>query len=600
MRETLRMRKRQILAAIYWRREHFKECKVYDILGDLGIAHATLFDHLEDLKTLNLISFDKSKARNLNHSDYLNLTIKGENIVNKLFDKYNIKITMSLSEILKRVAQKPVQKKFKEDLSDFGLERIPIPTLSGYSGKLSEVMRKIVEKNLTEPVSTSLAMYSDIDQLLYDLKKNNNELFKTISRGWLNLEIRQGRIASISIPVAIRNNMYVSRLRKLLQTTWAWPEIASSRSWKRYEIEASSMGLIDIQKDLVSSTKPTTSYLLEWLAKKTYNIFENIPSPNPKAALIVYKEAFNFPTEDEILAPENSSIRLDWLDLTRDRLGRTDYEQIITKTLNILKEKIGAIISFGDRLIPYGYSRIIKEVPDVKNRLKTLLNLAKEGDLTSNILLLVHAHPSITAKELKDKLDKEGCIVDIQQVEEVLNYLQKMGLVIIGVLPGNVACYYTFLHVPYIIPKRSSNDNSVKDANAVVRNYIVYVLSTVKKSFKDAEQLNNLHSVIEDLTKGKEISADDLSSRYEHKFTYSFIKFALQLEPIIMVDENNWIFKLKDERIGNLVLDIVAYELLTGSEALSEYSDLLTGIISRNFDKKTIVRSSQNLKESLL
>jgi len=201
-------------------------------------------------------------------------------------------------------------------------------------------------------------------------------------------------------------------------------------------------------------------------------------------------------------------------------------------------------------------------------------------------------------------LQKGGYNLQLREVEEVLNNLQKMGLVIIAVQPGNVTLHYTFLHVPYILPQKTSDsrtdDKSVKDANVVVRNYIVYVLSTVKRIFKDPEQLRNLSNIIKDLTKGKTIGADDLSSKYGQKFAYSFIKFASQLEPIIKINEDGWIFELKDKRIGKLVLDVVAYETLTGSEALGEYSDLLTGIISRNLDAKTILKSSQNLQEHLM
>ena len=596
-------RKRQILAAIFWRKKHFGECRVYDLLGDIGIAHATLFDHLEHLKNLGLVSFSKNKARNLSHIDHIDLTPKGEKFIEEILAKYEINLSSPVSEIIQKITQKATRK-FTQSLEGISESRVTILTSAGITGKLSRVIHELFERNLTEPVATSLAMYSDIDQLLYDLKRSDKELFKTICRGWLNLEIREGRIASVSIPVAIRGSMPVSALRTLLRSTWSWPEIASTRSLQRYEIEASSMGLINIDKNLVSSTKPTTSYLLEWLASKTYSIFENIPSPNPKAALIVYKEVFNFPTEEEILNPELSNVGLEWLDLTRSYLGATDYEYVITKTLNILKEKVGAIITYEDRLIPYGYSRIIKETPDLEKRLKRLLKLAREGDILSEILILVHAHPGITLRELKEKLQKSGYNLQLREVEEILNNLQKMGLVIVAVQPGNITLHYTFLHVPYILPQKTSDsridDKSVKDANIVVRNYIVYVLSTVKRIFKDPEQLRNLSNIIKDLTKGKTVGADDLSSKYGQKFAYSFIKFASQLEPIIEIDEDEWVFKLKDKRIGKLVLDVVAYETLTGSEALGEYSDLLTGIISRTLDAKTILKSSQNLQEYLM
>ena len=578
-----------MLATIYWRKKNFGECKVYDLLGDIGIAHMTLFDHLNALKQFGLVSFSKP-ARNLSSSDQIDLTSKGEEAIEKLFLKYNINFSQPLPTIFQRISEL-----WQEKIDD--LKTIfKIPSSAGVSyrvgGKLSKIMHELFKRNITEPVATSLAMYSDIDQLLYELKKKDKKLFDNVCRGWLNLEIRMGRLASISIPVAIRNSLRLSTLQTLLYSSWLWPKVASGMSFRRYVDEATSLGLISLNKTLgiALSTKPTTSYILEWLAFKTHDNFENVPSPNPKVALLIYKETFNFPTEEEIRNPEISSIELDWLSLAREILGTVDYETIINKTLGLLKEKVGVITEFEGRLIPYGYSRVIEEVQDLKTRLGILLKYAEEGNILSKILLLIHANPGITTKQIMDNLQRDKIILDKYEVENAINSLQGGGLVIAGTQPGDVTVYYSFLHVPYITPYRGSKldipEKCIKDLNTVIRTYIVHVLSVVRKTFRDPEQLKGLIKILEKLAKGKTLSVDDLKASFDNKFIYSLVGFITQLEPFINIDYKNWIFKLKEDTestafISKLILDLLVYELLTGSEALNMYANILTDVVIR-------------------
>ena len=468
-------RRKQLLVAIGWRIHHYGVCKVADLLGDIGISHLALFDHLEPLKKMNFVEFE-GKARNLSSNSEIILTSLGQRKFEEILNESNASLNEPLNEVLEKIVYRymipPRGRTKQKTLQDTTLEISPDAKITK---KILAIMHKLFSKNITEPIITSLTMYSDIDQLLYELKKQKNPLFTKISRVWLNLEIRVGRLAGIAIPVALKGMLPYYKLLDVLRTSWAWPAIVSSNSIRRYKVEANSLGLVSIKGkgDVVISTKPSTSYILQWLADKTYSIFENSISPNPKLALLLYRESFNLPSENEIFEPGTSN-RLEELLVTKEILGSDSYQELISRTFSILKQ-IRAIIPLEDneRLIPYGYLRIIESTEDLKQKFKLLMDRSKEGNIYSDILLAIQSKPGITLYELM----KQFKGLPPKTLETILDDLQNQSLVVSAVLPGRTPSYYTFLQVPYIYS--SKMNNITNEINTVIRYYTTFILSKI-------------------------------------------------------------------------------------------------------------------------
>jgi len=592
--KSLTKRRCQVLASIYRRIKMFGKCQVYDLLGDLGIAHGTLFDHLQGLKNAGLVSFSKEFARNLNVNDRIELTSRGEELVKFLIKNYDLDITQPISTIHEKIENIWAQKlnDLRSDLKRLNMEVYHEIKNSSVS-KLSKVIHELFERNVTEPITTSLAMYSDIDQCLHEWKKSEDKsLFERICRGWLNLEIRVGRITGMVIPVALRGRMEQSYLKRLLESTWAWPKIVRSTTFKRYIDEARSLGLLNLVKRELVSTKLTESYVLEWLASRVYRNYENIITSNPNVSLLIYRESFKFPREEDIMYPEHSDIELEWLNIARDTL-KQDYEDIVGKALKILKDKTGLLIEFKDRLIPYGYSKIMENIEDIRERLRILLRSADEGYLHPKILLLVHANPGITIGEIKKKMQ----IDDLKKAIELIEDLQKAGFIITGSYNEEYTRVYSFLHIPYV----RISEKRFEEANAIIRTYIVQVLSDFNKSLRsDINLYDAFIKVLEKLLNYEILSYDDLESEFGGKIgTRIFLTISSTLSPLINVDERDLVLKInrRFESVSKIILDILRYELLTGSEALSVYSSTITDVVMKSLNEQKLREELDTLKE---
>ena len=64
---------------------------------------------------------------------------------------------------------------------------------------------ELVEKNPLEPILTTISMYNELDNQLNLIRIKDPKEYTHLSRVQLNLEIRNGRLASLAIPVAVRN-----------------------------------------------------------------------------------------------------------------------------------------------------------------------------------------------------------------------------------------------------------------------------------------------------------------------------------------------------------------------------------------------------------
>jgi len=186
--KTLTWRQKQSLISIYWRIKNFGSVTFSDIVGDIGVAFVTMASHLDALKDKQLIQCNK-KPINMTFSDELVLTQRGEEIAREFIS------TVELSP------NDPLDKIFDKLKKDF--ERAAYSPSIGFNLNSKYTFSKsynnlIKDKNMTEPVITSIALYSELDSQLNLLKEYdkiyNTKTYSSLTQNKLNIEIRSGRL----------------------------------------------------------------------------------------------------------------------------------------------------------------------------------------------------------------------------------------------------------------------------------------------------------------------------------------------------------------------------------------------------------------------
>ena len=215
------LRQMEIIACIYWRKENFGIVKFKDLVGDIGISFATLADHLKALIKKGFIEQTSKEPRNLNFNDEIELTVDGEKFISELFKKIDISKNMTTLQIIHKI---------KEYMSITYPSR---PKKMGFYDKnatLSKVLDELMAKNPVEPIITSIVMYTELDGNLDIIAQTSKDTYINISRAKLNLEIRNGRIASIAIPVALRGELLHKNLMNILGKSWSWTSFVAKNS----------------------------------------------------------------------------------------------------------------------------------------------------------------------------------------------------------------------------------------------------------------------------------------------------------------------------------------------------------------------------------
>lgn len=583
----LSLRQAEVLVAIYWRYYNYGVVKVRDLVGDIGVAFSTLFDHLKNLRNKGLIDIPSGKkTMNLGPNDTVILTDLGRKLASELLLKCGVSEKDVLAKVLDSIRRLYETKK-KRHYMMYGLSNKAIA---------SNIINKLFDNNPTEPVSTTLAMYSDLDPQLFLLRHSDKEEFVKLSRVLLNVGIRIGRIASIVIPVGLRSSIREDRLRDILDKSWSWPGIVPSSTRMRYFIEASSMGLIHKQGPYVRTVNPTIPSMLEWLSMKTLGVFKNTIRTVPKASIILYRELFKFPSIDDIYNPRKAD-RFDWLTLLRENMDYETYRTIMRDTLIVLKDKAGVVYEYENILIPATLYRTLEKASDIKDTFLNLVKYARDGNMTASILLTIHANPGISLSELKTKIrDAAGKRISERELKDAITHMVEAGLVYIAQPYGSTSEYlYTFTHIPFLTEK----NKHAREANAIMRNIKPWILSGIKEKFNHQERME-LAQLIEKLALKRKIGLTDIETEYGRKFFIKLLMWLETLHPFIIVDPDNDILSInRRSKIAGLILDVLHYSILTGNEALGMYAPTLSEMIEKAELSKRILKEAKLIKEEL-
>ncbi|AKB80674.1 hypothetical protein MSBR3_0096 [Methanosarcina barkeri 3] len=600
LNKKLTWRQKQTLLAIYWEVKNYGSVTFSNLVGDIGVASITMSIHLGSLQKKGHILKPAKQFIEMSFEDKLELTEDGINTAEEELHKINSTINDSLDSIFEKL-KTDYEKLAYTKSTGFNL------TSNSFSKAYTDLIKN---KNLTEPVITSIALYAELDSQLNLLMmdkvgKKLNPVYRSLTQNKLSTIIRTGRLSSIAIPIMLKGQVSFNEARNILEDSWAWLNTVQNRQINRYMNEASSLGLITQNAGMISSLKPSATDLILWLATKTGDAFMNTVNPAPKASLIVYKESFNLPTIEDLLSPQNSN--LEWAQQIYDDTPKDVYTNSINDAVDILVNQAKVVEKLeGDRLVPKTVMREVNEAPDIKVAFDTILKFSKkENNYVSNVLLAIIANPGITIQGLYNKV-KSSTNIELNQLESVITNLAGKGFVHIArslySKDLNTVKLYAFSHIPHFEKSKSSNDdNLVGEANAVSKGMEPWILSSIKDFFPSNDEKIQLYEILNYLLKEKEISFDDIEDKSDKRLSRKMGAWSYTLKPFIESDEDFSLIKIPDSRLGEIILDTLQFSLLTSNDALGIYNSAMSNFISKDGDlMKRVEEDAAILKKELL
>ncbi len=593
----LTRRQTEVLTCITLRKYLYGDTKFIDLLGDMGISSYTLSDHLDALAAREMIKPSPYINRRTlvptyrykNNHGLIELTKAGEENVQRIMLDLNISPNDSKIKALEKIRTRDPT---KQPYHGFSRER---------KSEFSEAFNELIVKNPTEPVISSIGMYTELDSQLGLLATLDNKLYLELSRTKLNLPIRNGRIASLVIPVTLRQQMLTNQVTNNLDRSWHWFRNVNHNTIDRYVDESSSMGLIEIGKGIVKSCKPSTSGTIEWLASKTIPTFLNSVPNIPKASILTFRESFAYPTEEEFLNPNRSGTDLEWAEHVYDSMSNKNlYREIISDTLKIMVDQAKVMVREPEsgRIVPRTIMRRLNTAEDLQVAFTRLLKLANEKNPTATLLLIITAHPGIAMDDLYHKLTQEKWIwVKFDEFSDAIRQLVFKGLIHTAAT-GTQTRLYAFTQVPYVVQTESKHKNEI---NAVLKGLNPSLLAKIEETMNNVADKTALQNTLENLTKDKTVQFDSIEGEYGKEFSRKLIRLSEYLYPFVVTEQDMSGLTVAREELSSIVLDVSRYSVLTGNESLSEYSTLLSDLVTKDTDfKSNLVQSARLIEDTFL
>lgn len=574
----LTLRQSQAIVSIYQRTLSIGNAKITDLLADMGVAHATLADHLAALQRKWYIQTPKDKngnqrpPRNLSSQDKITITEKGKRAAKTVMKYVDVSYKdYAAGAFFTRLKKSYEPKWYQQNL--FGTK----------NSSFAKAFEELIDKNPSEPVLTTIVMYTDLDSQLSLMRLSNKEEYVTLSRAKLNLEIRNGRLASIAIPAAIRNRTKLTSLKQLLRNSWSWTGAVSSTSKRRYWDEATSLGLIQIVGNSVQSLKPNTTDTINWLAKKTHFTFINTIPTAPKCALVLFREAFRLPSEEDLLDPRNAD-NLEWLQFIWENMGdKSDYVEAVAEALTILKDRTNLLQEYEGSIVPTTLIRKISSEKELATNFRTMLK--ERNTITSNILTAISAKPSVSLAQLRADLNKKATKkFSKEDIEETISFLASRNLVYLATSRSALKAstkLFSFIHVPYILSKKT---NDTKEANAVLRGMNPYLLQQIKDLFSNEEERTAVINTLQRLMDIREINFEDIGREYGKTFERKMLRFTLDLDPFACIKDDYSGFVLNPQNAGlnNIIINSLIYSAIARNDALDVYTTAIENLVERD------------------
>ena len=577
----LTLRQAQALVCIAYRKNIFTIVKFSDLITDMGVAFATLADHLSALKKRGLIHTRGKFTRNLDFSDMITITEPGEAVAQRFMRKIGATYGNDSTQVIFERLKVLFEPKSKPS-SGYQLNLLFNKT-STKTASFAKAFKKLIIKNPAEPVLTSIAMYTDLDTQLSLMHLNDREKYKLLSRAHLNLEIRNGRLASIAIPVAIRGTARLDELYDILAGSWSWLGTVASRSNRRYWQEATYLGLFQFDGSSIVSLSPSPVDTLRLLAKKTNFTFINTIPVAPKSALVIYRESFEFPTEEDLFDPANSKLALPWLNSIRSEMNNRTYRNTIREGLKILRDDANILQTYKGRLIPTSLYRRINSMTELRARFDTVMD--HQDTKIANVLIAVNQKPAITIWELCNDLNRYAKHkVQVEDVWDMVSFLIPSNL--IQATNGRSGArentsLFSFLHVPVL----EQTDMNRKKTNAVLRNIKPYLLHLIKELFVKDDERRAVYDIFADLMRDTQVDFEGVEKDYDKSIARKIVVTGRLLEPFVTIDKEYTRMSLNQDIIGlnKILIDSLLYSVLTTlDDGLAIYNNAIAALVEKD------------------
>ena len=270
-----------------------------------------------------------------------------------------------------------------------------------------------------------------------------------------------------------------------------------------------------------------------------------------------------------------------------DNINKDVYRHYVSEAIDILVDKAKIVKNVEGRLIPRTIMRSVKDGRGIEESFRTILKFSQtEKNSTAMILLSITAKPGITIEELHRKINP-SLKIRFEDLETGITNLANKGLIHIArssfSKEGGIKLF-SFAHIPFIEP--NINDTSGFDeANAVFKGIEPWVLSSLKDFFPTNEEKNDLYDILSKLLKRKEIAFDEIDTDYSKSMSRKIGAWSYTLKPFIKQDSSFSTITMSNNRISNMILDMLQYSLLTTNDALSQYASTISNIVGkdRNF-----------------
>lgn len=597
--KKLTFRQTEVLLSIYKRLKKYGFAHAGGIVTDSGVSIATVGNHLAKLKEFEFIDQpENKKVKYLNFNDKIILTPEGETHAESHLASIKATNDDSITTIYEKNKMQYQNRSDSRRKSGYNIDS---------KSPFSKIFNEIMMENKTEPVVTSLAMYSELDSQLAMLSKSGSSLYSKLSFSNLNTEIRSGRIASIAIPIALRGNIRQQELFKILGDGWSWPGTANVKSLYRYLGESTSLDLIEKRGDTYFTKKPTTTDSITWLSSKVGSAFQNTISLNPKAALVVFRETFRYPTMEQLIDPRDSNSI--WLNKIYERMtDKKEYAKVIKKGLDILENEARIVTPYEDEyLIPRTIIRRVESLPEIEEKFAFLMKNAKSGNLAAQILLTVTAHPGITTDDLFEEINKNSKLSATEEnteIERAIKYLSDVGLLDVSrsYYPENSPLrLHAFTQIPHLESNFSnlSKTNS-SEANAAIKGIQLSLLTTVNELFPRNEEKELFYSIINELADKKSISLDQIEGDNRSFGRKVELLANTAMKPFVIIDPSFSYLELSNSKLTKIFFEVVQNSMFNNKESLSIYSSMLDDTVVRDVNYyRTIEADAKEFVEDL-
>ena len=394
----------------------------------------------------------------------------------------------------------------------------------------------------------------------------------------------------------------------MLAGSWIWPGTVASRSNRRYWQEATYLGLIQVNGSSVTSIASSPVDTLRSLASKTNFTFINTIPIIPKSSLVIYREAFEFPTEEDLFHPENSRLQLKWLNAIREGMNdRANYDLTVMEALRVLRDDANLLKNYKGRIIPTSLYKRIHSADDLEPMFNSIMD--HQDSNLANILIAINQKPAITTYELWNDINNNPNAKRKMTIEDAWNmvsYLIPENLVQAAgshsVTKENTSLF-SFLHVPVLEQK----DLNTKKTNAVLRNIKPYLLHVVKELFTTTEERKAVYAIYGDLIKNGEVEFEQIEKDYDKPISRKIAVTSKLLEPFVALNKEYTRLSLNQDTVGlnKVLLDSLLYSVLTTlNEGLLIYNNAISALVekdkawSKDIDKAT--KSVSDITTSLL